>query len=290
MAMERKIISASQVFAEAYTLMTAIWPAFLKICIFAFFCPNLLFSLAMALKSDSCVHQLRVFSAMFLRATPVNLDGLLAPALSFFSFYAIGSSLLFLAALIGTFNLVQISYTQLTKNDALAQTKRVSKSSTKLLRGVFLFGLIGLASKFEEVALGPFHILTMWLMMAVVLFLIENKTVVRSLTQAILFSYSSAMTIGAFQVAFILATFGIGMFAINGTLFLFKDFFLRADEYLGMSRIVWDVGFFNMPYTMMYFIIDVVENLAISLVAAFMPLFLVTLYHLSRPKLSQRRY
>jgi hypothetical protein len=149
-------------------------------------------------------------------------------------------------------------------------------------KGLFLLFVFFLLS-LERFLWGPFRVFSMLFLMAPVLYVAEGLKVGSAIRRSIFLKYLNPAVSTAFNIAFTLIVFGALIFFGESIIAWCVRTLLELDQWLGLKRDLWTFRFFDMPFTLVFFVVNLISSFAYALLLTSVPLFTVALY--SRLKL-----
>ena len=138
----------------------------------------------------------------------------------------------------------------------------------------------------EQALLGPFRVFTLFSLMAVVLIVNDKKSTMNAIKSALLFRYSAPSQGGGLAAAFVLVGLGVLLFAGEYSLSIIYKFLLYGDELLNIPRDPWTVPFPGMPFSVMYFVANLVYAFGVTSMISMTACYHVSLYFSVRSKIN----
>ncbi len=140
----------------------------------------------------------------------------------------------------------------------------------------------------EQLFMSPFHVFTIFALMAPILIINEKQSVYRGIKNSLLFKYCSPQTGGPFLVAFILLAVTCMLYVGESFLGLFFQFMLYADEFVNIPSFWWLTRLPGLPFSLVYGFADCLYTAGYIFLVVFLVLFSNTLFFQVRLKISER--
>lgn len=154
-------------------------------------------------------------------------------------------------------------------------------------KGLVLLVMIAVLS-LEQFFIGPFHIFTVFALVAPILMMVEKQSAFASLKNALFFKYSSPQTGGAFLVSFVMLVLSIIIYLSENFLHFLFQFILSADEFLNVPRYWWLTKLPGLPFSLVYAIADIICTAGYIFLGVFFALFVNAVFFQVRLKVSER--
>ena len=142
--------------------------------------------------------------------------------------------------------------------------KVVQKTFFRVFPGGILFLILFFFLHFETAFFGKLRVLVMFGLMTPVLYLYEEgqkKSFWHSFKRALFLKYLPKTKGASFSLILMFITSGAFFSCFELAIDFCLNLFLHLDEYLGLPRDLWVLGFFGAPFTFMFFVSLCLETL-----------------------------
>jgi hypothetical protein len=290
MAETNQPISVVATWVLTWQLLARIKSSVLPLIACLVFLPAILIKFLLATYSNPTCSAIKAFTSKatnFASSAP-NYYELFGIFSRFVVDYCIAMVVVGIPCAIAYFALTKIAIEQQLARRHLGVGKSVREGLALLLRKGLVFVLFALIAVMEQIFLGPFHIFTLFAMVAPILIINENQGVFVSLKNALLFKYCAPQTGGPFLTAFVLIALGMMVYVGESTLNILFNFILSADEFINIPRFWWLTKLPGLPFSLVYALADSIYTLGYIFLGVFTVLFINTLFFQVRLKISDR--
>ncbi len=279
MESNQRTVSTFSICGEAYQTFAALWREVLPFIAVTLFLPLILSELILAQLSKAPLVQLRSLTAQLLNGqTKAHYQAFLELAAEFLSPFFVTSLALTVIFFASYMTLVRLVLD--FRNSG--RIGRVSKAFVWGLRQLFPKGIVLLVfiliMGLERYLWGPFRILSLFALMAPVLYAAEGQRLRSSLARSLFLKYANPLISSSFNLAFTLMVFGAILFFCESLVIEAGGTLLVLDEWMGLSRDVWIQPFLGFPFSAPFLLQKILSSAATALLLCSLPFFTVTLY------------
>lgn len=274
-----QMISTFSICFDAYQTFTAIKGKLLKLTVFTIFLPLFFSEILLSKLSETPLFKIQELAEQSqLGGILPNYMTYLEIASEYFTPFLFCALILLIFIFSSFMGLTQIALKHL-KGEALPEASSAFFWGLKQFLGKGIpFLVLLLFFSLEKFFWGPFRILSMFLLMAPVIYTAERNSMLRAIHKAIFLKYSNPKVSTAFNTAFTLIVFGALLFFGESLIAFLGRTFLELDHWVPVSKNIWSTNFLTFSFSPVYFFTHGVLSLLYSFLVMSIPLFAVHLY------------
>lgn len=273
-------VSTFNIGTSAYQTFTAIKHPVMRLTIFGILIPLFMFEVLLSKPSEQAGNLLKSLAEQSLKTgTSFNYRVFLEVSATFFSHSLLGLGLLALILFSAYMGIIYLASNHHRGNKPLSASSAFWWGLSQFFpKGLLMLLALFLISSMERILWGPFRILAMFALMTPVLYTKEGMRFRQSLNRSLFLKFINPQISSGFNTALTLVVFGALVFFLESLVNIGWKYLLNMDLFLGLQRDFFIIPFFNLPFTLIYFVTTLLAGFFYSLLFISLPLFTTELY------------